>query len=70
VLPGIVGSLQANEAIKLILGIGDSLVGRFSTLIPWLFAFVKSSSDVILTVPYAVIVLPLASLQKSRLPAI
>lgn len=28
VLPGIVGSLQANEAIKLILGIGDSLVGR------------------------------------------
>ncbi len=28
VLPGIVGSLQANEAIKLILGIGDPLVGR------------------------------------------
>ena len=28
VLPGIVGSLQANEAIKLILGIGESLVGR------------------------------------------
>ena len=28
VLPGIVGCLQANEAIKLILGIGDSLVGR------------------------------------------
>ncbi len=28
VLPGIVGSLQAIEAIKLILGIGESLVGR------------------------------------------
>ncbi len=28
VLPGIVGSIQAIEAIKLILGIGDSLVGR------------------------------------------
>jgi adenylyltransferase/sulfurtransferase len=28
VLPGIVGSLQALEAIKLIVGIGDSLIGR------------------------------------------
>ncbi len=28
VLPGIIGSLQANEALKLALGIGDSLVGR------------------------------------------
>jgi molybdopterin/thiamine biosynthesis adenylyltransferase/rhodanese-related sulfurtransferase len=28
VLPGIIGSLQANEAIKLALGIGDPLVGR------------------------------------------
>ena len=28
VLPGIIGSLQANEALKLILGAGDSLVGR------------------------------------------
>ena len=28
VLPGIMGSLQAAEAIKLLLGIGDSLVGR------------------------------------------
>jgi sulfur-carrier protein adenylyltransferase/sulfurtransferase len=28
VLPGIVGSLQANEAIKLALGIGEPLVGR------------------------------------------
>jgi adenylyltransferase/sulfurtransferase len=28
VLPGIVGTLQATEAIKLILGIGESLIGR------------------------------------------
>jgi len=28
VLPGIIGALQANEAIKLILGAGESLVGR------------------------------------------
>jgi sulfur-carrier protein adenylyltransferase/sulfurtransferase len=28
VLPGIVGSLQANEALKLILGVGDTLSGR------------------------------------------
>ena len=28
VLPGIVGTIQANEAIKLILGIGEPLVGR------------------------------------------
>jgi adenylyltransferase/sulfurtransferase len=28
VLPGIIGSLQALEALKLLLGIGDSLVGR------------------------------------------
>jgi molybdopterin/thiamine biosynthesis adenylyltransferase/rhodanese-related sulfurtransferase len=28
VLPGIIGLLQANEAIKLILGIGEALVGR------------------------------------------
>lgn len=28
VLPGVVGSLQANEALKLVLGIGDPLVGR------------------------------------------
>ena len=28
VLPGIVGSLQANEALKLALGVGDTLVGR------------------------------------------
>ena len=29
ILPGVVGTLQATEAIKLILGAGDSLVGRF-----------------------------------------
>jgi len=29
VLPGIVGCIQANETIKLILGIGEPLVGRF-----------------------------------------
>jgi len=37
VLPGIVGSLQANEAIKLAVGIGDPLVGRlllFDALAP------------------------------------
>lgn len=31
VLPGIVGSLQAMEAIKLLLGIGDTLIGRILT---------------------------------------
>ena len=28
VLPGIIGSLQANEVIKLIVGAGDPLIGR------------------------------------------
>ena len=27
-LPGIIGSLQANEALKLIVGYGESLAGR------------------------------------------
>ena len=27
-LPGIIGSLQANEALKLALGVGDPLIGR------------------------------------------
>ena len=31
VLPGIIGSLQAMEAIKLLLGLGDSLAGRLLT---------------------------------------
>jgi molybdopterin/thiamine biosynthesis adenylyltransferase/rhodanese-related sulfurtransferase len=29
VLPGVIGSIQANEALKLVLGIGEPLVGRF-----------------------------------------
>jgi len=29
VLPGVIGSLQANEAIKLLLGIGEPLIGRY-----------------------------------------
>ena len=29
VLPGIIGTIQATEAIKLILGIGEPLIGRF-----------------------------------------
>lgn len=29
VLPGIIGSLQANEAIKLLAGLGEPLIGRF-----------------------------------------
>jgi adenylyltransferase/sulfurtransferase len=28
VLPGIVGSLQGSEALKLVLGVGDTLAGR------------------------------------------
>jgi sulfur-carrier protein adenylyltransferase/sulfurtransferase len=31
ILPGIIGCLQANEAVKLILGVGDPLVGRLVT---------------------------------------
>ncbi len=30
-MPGIIGSIQAVETIKLLLGIGDSLVGRLLT---------------------------------------
>jgi molybdopterin/thiamine biosynthesis adenylyltransferase/rhodanese-related sulfurtransferase len=47
VLPGIVGSLQANEAIKLALGIGDTLIGRlllFDALAPS-FTEVKLKRD-------------------------
>ena len=32
VLPGIVGSIQALEAIKLILGLGDPLIGRILSI--------------------------------------
>jgi hypothetical protein len=31
VLPGIIGVVQATEAIKLLLGIGDALIGRLLT---------------------------------------
>jgi molybdopterin/thiamine biosynthesis adenylyltransferase len=31
VLPGIIGSIQAVETIKLIIGFGDSLIGRYLT---------------------------------------
>jgi molybdopterin/thiamine biosynthesis adenylyltransferase len=31
VLPGIVGCLQANEALKLIVGYGEPLIGRLLT---------------------------------------
>jgi bacteriocin biosynthesis cyclodehydratase domain-containing protein len=31
VLPGIIGTLQANEALKLIVGYGEPLVGRLLT---------------------------------------
>ena len=33
VLPGLVGTIQATEAIKIILGIGKTLAGRLLT--PW-----------------------------------
>jgi len=29
VLPGVIGTIQATEALKLVLGIGDTLVGRY-----------------------------------------
>jgi adenylyltransferase/sulfurtransferase len=39
VLPGIVGAIQANEAIKLILGAGDSLVNRLLLFDAWKMRF-------------------------------
>jgi adenylyltransferase/sulfurtransferase len=39
VLPGIVGSLQALEVLKLILGVGDSLIGRFVMFDAMAFTF-------------------------------
>ncbi len=39
VLPGIVGALQANEAIKLILGEGEPLVGRLLLFDAWQMRF-------------------------------
>ncbi len=47
VLPGIVGSIQANETIKLILGAGDSLVNRLLLFDAWKMRFreLKLSKD-------------------------
>lgn len=39
VLPGIVGAIQANEAIKLILGAGDALVNRLLLFDAWKMRF-------------------------------
>jgi adenylyltransferase/sulfurtransferase len=39
VLPGIVGTLQANEVIKLIIGGGDSLIGRLLLFDAWSLKF-------------------------------
>jgi adenylyltransferase/sulfurtransferase len=39
VLPGIVGTLQANEVIKLIVGGGNPLIGRLLTLDSWRMKF-------------------------------
>ena len=48
VLPGIVGSLQANEAIKLLLGIGEPLIGRLVHIDALAFRFreIKLRKDV------------------------
>jgi adenylyltransferase/sulfurtransferase len=47
VLPGIVGAIQANETIKLILGAGDSLVNRLLLFDAWKMRFreLKLSKD-------------------------
>jgi adenylyltransferase/sulfurtransferase len=39
VLPGIVGAIQANEAIKLILGAGDALINRLLLFDAWKMSF-------------------------------
>ncbi|MGH9329316.1 MAG: molybdopterin-synthase adenylyltransferase MoeB [Vicinamibacterales bacterium] len=39
VLPGVIGTIQATEAIKLILGAGDPLVGRFLIYDAWRMRF-------------------------------
>lgn len=39
VLPGIIGTVQANEVIKLIVGGGDPLIGRLLTLDAWKMRF-------------------------------
>jgi adenylyltransferase/sulfurtransferase len=45
VLPGIVGTLQANEVIKLIVGGGDSLVGRLLLFDAWKLKFRELKLD-------------------------
>ncbi|MGB8507330.1 MAG: molybdopterin-synthase adenylyltransferase MoeB [Pyrinomonadaceae bacterium] len=47
VLPGIVGAIQANETIKLILGAGDSLINRLLLFDAWKMRFreLKLSKD-------------------------
>ncbi|MDR1655757.1 MAG: molybdopterin-synthase adenylyltransferase MoeB [Treponema sp.] len=45
VLPGIVGTLQANEVIKLITGGGDSLVGRLLLFDAWKMKFRELKLD-------------------------
>lgn len=39
VLPGVIGSIQANEAIKLLLGAGDTLLGRLLLYDAWAMRF-------------------------------
>ena len=53
VLPGIIGSIQAVEAIKLIAGIGEPLVGRLLLLTLWSKAFARSKLSAIPPVPCA-----------------
>ena len=52
VLPGIVGLLQANEAIKLLLGLGDPLVGRLLYFDGLRSAFTELALDRNLTCRY------------------
>lgn len=44
-LPGIIGSIQANEVIKLIVGGGEPLVGRLLTLDAWKMKFHQLKLD-------------------------
>ncbi|MBR1736307.1 MAG: molybdopterin-synthase adenylyltransferase MoeB, partial [Firmicutes bacterium] len=45
VLPGIIGTIQANEVIKLIVGGGESLVGRLMVLDAWKMRFHELKID-------------------------
>ena len=42
VLPGIIGTLQATEALKLMLGIGEPLVGRLLLSTRWTWSSARS----------------------------